>query len=158
MLQTSRFRTIRENSLGYLIHMLSRRTERTMCDQLEGVELSLRQFANLMILADQDGINQRQLGEKLDDPDYATSRSLDALVEAGYVERRPDPKSRRSLLVFLTDKGRSKVSDLPAIVKEVNDFHFRNLSDDERQVLVRILQKAVGIGQPSEPVIPATSM
>lgn len=129
-----------------------------MCNQLEEVELGLRQFANLMILADQDGINQRQIGEKLDDPDYATSRSLDALVEAGYVERRPDPKSRRSHLVFLTDKGNSKVSELPAIVREVNNLHFKNLRHDEQQVLVRLLQKAAGISQPSETDIQTRSL
>ena len=40
----------------------------------------------------------------------AVSRSVDALVRAGLVERQPDPKNRRRLALRLTEAGREELS------------------------------------------------
>lgn len=108
-----------------------------------GVDIKL--FAALMLLSEEDGINQRRIGEKLNFPEYFTSRNIDALVEAGFAERRPDPKSRRTILIYLTDSGRAKATQLPAIVKDVNDQIMSGLSHAEKTQVVGLLQKIAGV-------------
>lgn len=146
MVQVMKAQQIREGSFGFLIQTLARRIDVTMRRRLIEVGVDVKIFANLMVLAEEDGINQRQLGERLDFPEYYTSRNIDALVEAGYAERQPDPFSRRSSLIYLTDAGRAKAAELPKIIKEVNEFHLENLQEDERRALIGLLQKAAGIG------------
>lgn len=145
MAQITKAQRNRENSFGFLIQTLGRRLEATMRERLSEVDVDVKIFANLMLLSDTDGINQRQLGEKLDFPEYYTSRNVDALVKAGYAERLPDPNSRRSFLVYLTDAGRAKAAELPRIIKETNDIYLDSLSIEERETVIKLLQKAAGI-------------
>lgn len=132
-------------SLGFLIQSLSRRIDSAMRDSLVDVDLDVKLFANLMVLAQKDGINQRALGKELDFPDYFTSRNVDSLVGAGYVERRPDPNSRRSSLIYLTEAGREKVKHLPEIIMEVNQGFMSPLDEEEKKQLIHLLQKVARI-------------
>jgi len=135
----------REDSFGFLIQTIARVLDAKMKVELEKIGVDIKVFANLMMLGQQDGINQREIGQRLNFPEYFTSRNVDALVEAGFAERRPDPESRRSLLVFLTDAGRSKAEELPEIVKRVNDDVLAGLTATERKRAVALLQKVAGL-------------
>ena len=151
MVQVMKARQIRERSFGFLIQTLARRIDATMRRRLQEIDVDVKIFANLMVLSEEDGINQRRLGEKLDFPEYYTSRNVDALVAAGYAERKPDPHSRRSFLIFLTDAGRAKAALLPKIIREVNEFHLADFSAQEQEALIGLLQKAAGIGDSEQP-------
>lgn len=137
----------REDSFGFLIQTLARTLDDKMKVELGKVGVDLKVFANLMMLGQQDGINQREIGQRLNFPEYFTSRNVDMLVDAGFAERRPAPNSRRSFLVFLTDKGRAKAEQLPSIVREVNEDVLSDLSEDEKASVVALLQKVTGLGQ-----------
>ena len=134
----------REDSFGFLIQTLARTLDAKMKVELEKVGVDIKVFANLMMLGQQDGINQREIGQRLNFPEYFTSRNVDMLVDAGFAERRPDPNSRRSFLVFLTDKGRAKAEELPSIVRQVNDDVLFGLTEDERNTTIVLLQKVAG--------------
>lgn len=131
----------REGSFGFLVQTLARRIDATMKDRLQDHGVDFRVFANLMALAEEDGINQRQLGARLDFPEYYTSRNVDALVKAGFAERRPDPNSRRSFLVYLTEAGREKAAEMPALIQQVNEQYLSDMTEEERNQLVALLQK-----------------
>lgn len=135
----------REDSFGFLIQTIARTLDAKMKVELEKVGVDIKVFANLMMLGQQDGINQREIGQRLNFPEYFTSRNVDMLVDAGFAERRPDPDSRRSFLVFLTDKGRSKAEELPSIVRDVNDDVLSELSEPDRNRIVALLQRVAGV-------------
>ncbi|MEM6610870.1 MAG: MarR family transcriptional regulator [Cyanobacteria bacterium P01_C01_bin.72] len=135
----------RQSSFGFLLQLLARRMNNLMKQQLSEIDIDLKTFANLRMLSDRDGINQRELGRLLEFPEYHTSRNVDALVKAGFVERRPDPNSRRSILIFLTDKGRKKAKQLPKIISSVNNEFLTALDEKERQQVVLLLQKVANI-------------
>lgn len=134
----------REESFGFLIQTIARTVEVKMKAELKTVGVDIRIFANLMALGREDGINQREIGARLNFPDYYTSRNVDALVEAGYAERRPDPDSRRTYLVYLTKAGRAKAKELPAIVARVNDEVLKDLPEKDQAALIGILQTVAG--------------
>ena len=135
----------KEDSFGFLIQMLARVIDSKMKAELKAVGVDVKIFANLMMLGQQDGINQRQIGKQLNFPEYFTSRNVDALVDAGYAVRRADPNSRRSFLVYLTDAGRAKAEQLPMIVKRVNDDVLSGLTAAERKRVIALLQKVAGV-------------
>ena len=134
-----------EESFGYLIQTIARSLDAKIKVELNKVGVDVKIFANLMMLGQQDGINQREIGQRLNFPEYFTSRNVDALVAAGLAERRPDPDSRRSFLVFLTNKGRAKASELPAIVKNVNDDVLGELTAKDRKTILALLQTVAGV-------------
>ncbi len=135
----------REESFGFLIQTIARTLDAKMKIELEKIGVDFKIFANLMMLGQQDGINQREIGQRLNFPEYFTSRNVDALVEAGFAERRPDPDSRRSFLIFLTKEGRAKAGELPSIVRTVNDDVLGGLTAKERRSVMSVLQKVAGV-------------
>ena len=141
MTRISEAQRSREGSFGFLIQTLARRIDATMKERLREHGVDVKVFANLMALAEEDGINQRQLGAKLDFPEYYTSRNVDALVEAGFAERRPDPNSRRTALVFLTEAGREKAADMPRVIRQVNELYLAEMTEDEQSQVIALLQK-----------------
>ena len=147
MTQISDAKKRRENSFGFLIQTLAKRLDTRMREELSAHDVDLKIFANLMFLSEKDGVNQREIGNELNFPEYYTSRNVDALVNLGFAERRPDPNSRRSLLIYLTPAGKAKAKKLPAVIKRVNDEFLAGLSIAERNQVVSLLQKVAGVGQ-----------
>jgi DNA-binding MarR family transcriptional regulator len=71
------------------------------------------------------------------------TKRLDRLVEAGLVERRPDPDDRRGTLVRLTAAGRKAIDDaLPAHVAREESL-LAPLSESEQRTLGRLLRKVL---------------
>lgn len=150
MSKLSKTQRERQSSFGFLLQLLSRRMDNLMKQRLSEIDIDLKTFANLRMLSDGDGINQRELGRLLEFPEYHTSRNVDSLVEAGFVERRPDPHSRRSVLIFLTNKGREKAKQLPKIISSVNTEFLQTLNEHEKQQIVWLLQKVANISEDAD--------
>jgi DNA-binding MarR family transcriptional regulator len=89
-----------------MLKRLSIALDAEMSNELKRLELSLGQFAVLMTLSEAEGLTQTEIGKKIAMPGYATTRTLDALEEKRYVERRTDERSRRSHRIYLTDQSR----------------------------------------------------
>lgn len=69
---------------------------------------------------------------------------IDDLVDAGLVERRPDPDDRRRRRIVATDQGREAIAKLCIQVTEAEDAALEGLDDDERTLFRRLLDKASG--------------
>lgn len=138
------------NSFGFLVQTLARRLDGRMRDELKELDIDLKIFANLMFLSQKDGVNQREIGNRLNFPEYYTSRNVDALVNLGFAERRPDPNSRRSFLIYLTPLGREKAKLLPPVIERVNNEILVDLSKDDRKHVIQLLQRVAGVGKPSD--------
>lgn len=145
MTQISESQRRRETSLGFLIQLLARRIDSDMKQRLSDIGIDVKIFSNLMLLSEKDGINQRELGRLLEFPEYFTSRTVDVLVEKGFAERRADPNSRRSILVYLTPKGRKKAMELPTIISEVNARYMKSLTAEKQSLLIQLLHNVADI-------------
>ena len=61
------------------------------------------------------------------------------LEAADIVDRRANEADRRSMLLLLTDKGRSLVRELAPMRRRINDITFRSLTTERAAVLHEIL-------------------
>ena len=68
-------------------------------------------------------------------------RSVDGLVRAGYVRRRPDPGHGRRLLLGLTAKGERRYAAIALAARRRNENLLAVLPAAEREVLERALGK-----------------
>ena len=69
----------------------------------------------------------------------AVSRSVDALVRSGLVERQPDPANRRRLALRLTEAGRSQLSQSPSSNKLLRT-KFERLAHSELRAVERAIE------------------
>jgi DNA-binding MarR family transcriptional regulator len=79
------------------------------------------------------------------------TKRLDRLVEAGLVERRPDPGDRRGTLVRLTRKGKGVIDKAVAAHVQNEELLLRSLAPRERRALDALLRSLLsGLEQPLE--------
>jgi DNA-binding MarR family transcriptional regulator len=71
---------------------------------------------------------------------------IDDLVEAGLVERRPNPDDRRQRRIVATSRGRDAIAALCGRVTEAEDLALGALDESERSTFRRLLGKAAGGG------------
>jgi DNA-binding MarR family transcriptional regulator len=136
-------RQTRENSFGWLVKMLSQKIDKFMVEELRPLDLNLGSFAILMMLSEQEGVNQTELGKAVGVPGYTTTRTLDAMEVRGLVERRSDPDSRRTHRIYLTNEGKALTKKLPTIMQRVNSHFLYALKKKETTQLIETLKKVL---------------
>jgi len=87
------------------------------------------------------GISANQISQWLQTDKAWVGRSVERLITAGYVRRRPDPEHGRRLLLTLTAKGERAYAAIAAAAQRRHDNALNALTMDERQSLERILGK-----------------
>jgi DNA-binding MarR family transcriptional regulator len=99
--------------------------------------------ANVFPFVPPDGITVSRLAELARVRKQSMAQAVDQLEGTGYVERRPNPRDRRSQLVFLTERGASVPPVTHAAAERVEE-HWAQLTspaefDALRASLVRLL-------------------
>ncbi|MBO6673541.1 MAG: MarR family transcriptional regulator [Rhizobiales bacterium] len=136
-------RATRTSSAGWHIQRLAGQLDRAMNRALEPHGLTVQSFAIVMALVEQDGLSQTQIGERFSAPAYAISRAIDSLERDGYLERRTDPRSRRSNTVHATGKAKALIPTLLTIIDGVNGGLMARLSSAERSQMIALLSKVL---------------
>src|SRR3984885_12161965 len=72
--------------------------------------------------------------------------TLDELQEHGHIERIPDPDDRRARLLEITKSGRSIKNAVQVAIQRGEEHWLGQLSADEREVFLRVLQQLSGRG------------
>jgi DNA-binding MarR family transcriptional regulator len=133
-----------EHRLGRLLHLAQKKASRALRAELEPFGITPVQFAVLSELYRHDGLSLNAIAERLRADPPTMCGVVDCLVNAGYVERRPDPADRRKLRLFVTPQAR-------AVEKEVLDADARreanvagSLNPDELELLKELLRRIIG--------------
>ena len=109
--------------------------------QLKHLDMTSEQWVVLARLWEQDGLNQRDLAEKLLKDQANTTRILDKLVKKGLVQRVDALDDRRAYLVYLTDEGKRIVEATYPLVAQVKGKVAKGLSDREIESLKAMLNR-----------------
>jgi DNA-binding MarR family transcriptional regulator len=81
-------------------------------------DLSSRQLAMLMTIYLEDGLHTvRSLAKHLDVTKAAISRATDSLCKLGYIERKPDHRDKRSVVLARTPAGIHFLSEFADIIQ-----------------------------------------
>ena len=133
----------RQNSFGWLIAVMSHVTTKTFAKKLQQHNLSLALWPTLMCLWEREGLTQQELTELANVRRSTTTRTLDKLQKLGLIVRQPHPDSRRSFLIYLTDKGRALQDEILPIPTRLNQQVLAPLTASESKQLIATLQKLV---------------
>ncbi len=86
-------------------------------------------------------VSQRLLADQLGLTPGTVSVRIDRLADDGLVTRRPDPASKRNVLIELTDRGREVFERVAPAHLSNEDRLLAALSGDERELLGDLLRK-----------------
>ncbi|MEV4073679.1 MarR family winged helix-turn-helix transcriptional regulator [Nonomuraea fuscirosea] len=132
-----------ETDLSFLLDHTSHVLRTRMAAALAEIGLTARMHC-VLVHALEEERTQIQLAE-LGDMDKTTMVvTVDALEKAGYAVRRPSSADRRARIIAVTDKGAEVAARSQEVVDGVHRDALASLPDDEREVLVRALNRLVG--------------
>ena len=109
--------------------------------QLKDLDMTSEQWVVLARLWEQDGLNQKELAEKILKDQANMTRILDKVVKKGWVQRLDAVEDRRAYLLYLTDEGKRMVETTYPLVTQVKEKLESRLTDQEIKVVMSILDK-----------------
>ena len=132
-----------EPTLAELVTAVAGRLRSAWRDGLAPYGLSPHQGRALLVVALAPGLRPTDLAARLRIAPRSVTEVVDGLVDAGLLERTPDPQDRRAVLLTLTAQGHDQVSAIQASRQAVAGTLFDALSDADRDQLRRILTRLV---------------
>jgi DNA-binding MarR family transcriptional regulator len=137
--------------LGYWLRRLSDEVHARFEKQLAEHGVTVAQWAVLITVYRGDATTTREAARYIDIDVGAVSRLVDRLIAKGLMSREPDPASRRTLRLALTDAGRDLTPHLVEIADR-NDAHFfAHLDPGQRLQLEEWIRHLVGDTHPESP-------
>lgn len=128
-------------SVGYLLWDVTRMLRRRFQDDKQYTNLTFSQSKALALIHHHEGIKQVELAEMLDIKPMSLLRNIDALINQGLIERRPDPNDRRAHQIFLTPKATPQLEKIKSVTDNLWDEVLDGLSDEDIERFTHILSK-----------------
>lgn len=122
------------SSIGYAVSRLFRQT-------LAPLGLEPREFAILRVVGAAEGMSQQAAGERLQIPASRMVAFVDALEQRLLLERRHNPRDRRTRTLYLTPQGSELLGRAFLLASELERHLCAPLSDAEREQLLDLLQR-----------------
>lgn len=127
--------------VGYAATRASVELKKSFSKHLGPLKLKAVEFSILVLVASNEQVNQKQLGQALDVSPPSLAVTLDRMVERGWVERVRSTEDRRSQIVVLTPAGRQLAQRAQKIGATMEDEPLQVLSPAERLLLLELLLK-----------------
>ena len=98
------------------------------------------------------GVRQKTLVEEMHINPSSVSELISKLEQDGYAIRKVDPEDKRATLITLTELGQARAYELEDERKERFASLFANLTEDEKEQLLTLLEKLLDSTQPETDV------
>jgi DNA-binding MarR family transcriptional regulator len=132
-----------ERSLGYMTRLMYLDLRGMLHARLEAHGLTSGVWYYLWALWREDGINQRELGERVRIKEASTAVTLRIMERDGLIKRVRSNDDRRSVNVFLTARGRKLERELAGYPPEGNLTALQGFSKPEVVALLGYLERVV---------------
>lgn len=136
-----------EFRIGFLVHDVSR-VRRTLFDtKIKHLSLTRSRWWALVQLSralhrdDDRGMTQTELAEKMEVGKVTVGGLVDHLEASGLVERRADPKDRRTNRIVITQRGLSTLVKMSDIGHQLNLAALENIPEEHVRIAEQVLSR-----------------
>jgi len=131
------------DSLGFLIYRtaLALKSALQRCFRENGQEITAEQWGIIRHLWEEEGLSQREIGEKASKDKPNITRMLDALEKKRLIFRQPDPRDRRKFCIYLTKEGKQLHERLFPLARDLRDRIIQDLSRSEMDLMKKVLDR-----------------
>jgi len=114
------------------------------CLAPHGITPAQARALRTILRAGPNGLRMGELADLMGIVPRSATGLVDGLESAGVVERMPDPESRRSVVVIVTQRGSDLQSRIAEARLEAAEELLAPLDDAERRALADLLRRLVG--------------
>jgi len=132
-----------QDSLGLMIYRTALALKSALQRRFKenGFEITAEQWVIMRHLWEEEGLSQREIGEKAAKDKPNITRMLDALEKKRLIFRQPDPRDRRKFCVYLTKEGKQLHERLLPLAQTLREQVTRGLSRPEIDRVKETLSK-----------------
>ncbi|SDT42725.1 MarR family winged helix-turn-helix transcriptional regulator [Jiangella sp. DSM 45060] len=141
-----------EDDLGWRLGVLFRAYVQSADAATAGIPGDHRGRQVLAVAVREEPRTQSALAQRLGIDKTVLTYLLDALTEAGLVERQPDPADRRSRRVVATERGREYLAEADRRVRLTEEHVLAGLDDADRTALRELLGRLAARLHAADPV------
>lgn len=127
--------------VGYAASRAAIELKKTFARHMDPLQVKVVEFSILMLVAQNEQVNQKRLGQALDVSPPNMAVILDRMVEQGWVERVRGTRDRRAQHIHLTPEGEALVQRAGKIAETMENGALHMLSAAERALLIELLMK-----------------
>lgn len=127
------------HSFHYLIMAEHSIFQKELLNRLKDTGLTIGQPKVLDYLKDHDGAGQKEIARGCHIEPGTLTTILNRMEDAGLVERRMLNGNRRSLYVFLTEKGKEQLKLVTEAFSGMEEEAFRGISETERELFMDLM-------------------
>ena len=134
------FITTRE-SVGFVVREVWRSFARCLQPRIAREGVSIGMWFALRMLWDEDGMTQRELGERVGINGPTMVSAINSMERAGLVKRVQNRADRRKINIFLTERGRNLKRKLWPMAAEVLALALSGLTRNQVYALNKMLMQ-----------------
>ena len=132
-----------ETNLGKYISIIYRKGQIYWGKCLKEQDIASAEYPILLILLQKEGITQEAIATELDLDKSAVARSVQSLLEKGFIERKKDDIDRRCNRIYLTEKGYKSKESLQETKAGWETILAKSFTREERAEAKVLLGKVV---------------
>jgi len=130
-----------EENLHYLIMADHFLFQKILFTSIKDTDLSLGQPKILDYLKNHDGTMQKDIAAACHIEQASLTSVLNGMEKKGLIIRKTRGENRRSLYVYLTEKGTELAERIAAEFDEIEKTALNGFSDEQKELLVKLLSE-----------------
>lgn len=99
------------------------------------------QYRLLRLIADNDGVIQRDLADEMDMRPSSMTEMLSRMEQMGLIRREPDEKDQRAFHIHLTEAGRAMAEEAAGATEGIAGEMFKNMTEEEIAAMLGFTKK-----------------
>lgn len=122
------------------INLTARRLQNRLNDLLKPLNLTVNNYYFILKINVNEPLTQDQLYKQIYLSHSNVTRRLDQLIQLGLVKKTPDKVDGRTWQVALTQAGKALVPQIEAVIQQINQRAFSDLSKASQELLRKTLE------------------
>lgn len=130
-------------SIGRYSAAVYRLSQSIFTNKLRELEISSGQYDFFLVIAKNEGINQKEISDLLYVEKSTTAKAVRHLETKGYVYKKQVEKDKRYTSLYLTDKGREASVVVESVFTEMLGVFSKDIPESVIEETILVLKKVI---------------
>lgn len=130
-------------SIGRYSAAIYRLSQSIFNNKLKDLDMSSGQYDFFLAIAKNEGINQKELGERLYVEKSTTAKAVRYLETKGYICKNQVEKDKRYSSLHLTEKGKEAASVVESVFNDMLELFSKDIPESVIEDTISVLRKVI---------------
>lgn len=130
-------------SIGRYSAAIYRLSQSIFNNKLKDLEMSSGQYDFFLVIAQNEGISQKELGDRLYVEKSTTAKAIQHLKDKGYIRKNRIEKDKRYSSLYLTEKGRVASAAVESVFSEMLGIFSKDIPESAIEETILVLKKVI---------------